>query len=216
MQSSWIGHLSINLYMNFTCSFFWVYLAAVLRFLPGARMGCERKHGAVIKPLPQQEVSHREEALIYALIMFSSSPSQTDLKWREYFVRCSRLNKNLSTTSFLESERFSSPAWSCSSRRRWWANVLLKARGRSLIPAERSGLTWRKYVIWMQRDRLYVGCVCWWLITHRLAQIRASCGAWVDVKAQNISEHFSALSKTSAIFYAGAARFCSRNCNTGH
>lgn len=86
-----------------TCSFFWVYLAAVLRFLPGfmplpgARMGCERKHGAVIKPLPQQEVSHREEALIYALIMFSSSPSQTDLKWREYFVRCSRLNKNLST-----------------------------------------------------------------------------------------------------------------------
>lgn len=103
-----------------TCSFFCCVLEVPLSestwqlcyFLPGfmpltgAWMGCHRKHGAVIKPLPRQEVSHRKDTLIYTLIMFLSLPSQTDLNWHEYSVSCSRLNKNLSTTSFQESERF--------------------------------------------------------------------------------------------------------------
>lgn len=33
-----------------------------------------------------------------------------DLNWREYSVSCSRLNKNLSTSSFQESEHFFFPA----------------------------------------------------------------------------------------------------------
>lgn len=78
--------------------------------------------------------------------------------------------------------------------------------GWSLILVEPSGFKWRKHVIWMWCNRLHVSCFCWWLITHRLILIRVSCGAWVDVKAQNISEDFSAPSITSGLFHAWAAR----------
>lgn len=188
----------------------WVYLAAMLGFLPGfmplpgAWMGCDRKHGAVIKPLPRQEVSHRKDTLIYALFMFLSLPSQTDLNWREYSVSCSRLNKNLSMTSFQEMDRsFLQPRVEREQQTDGEEIFFWSPEDEVWFPQNFLLLN----VIWMWRDWFCVGCFCWWLITHGLVVFRAPGGTWVDAKAQNLSvQDFCALSITSGIFRARMAR----------